>query len=81
MRLSVRYGWEALLSTTPGRGGHEMQVADAERVAGELRLALNTYRVTSLPQLQPALQRMAADRIIRICIASARLRDLSLAFT
>ncbi len=53
----------ALLSTTPGRGGHEMQVADAERVAGELGLVLHTYRVTSLPQLQPALQRMAADRI------------------
>lgn len=53
----------ALLSTTPGRGGHEMQVADAERVGGELGLSLNTYRVTSLPQLQQALKSMASDGV------------------
>lgn len=53
----------ALLSTTPGRGGHEVQLADAEGVAGELGLLLNTYRVTSLPQLQQALKSMAGDGV------------------
>lgn len=53
----------ALLSTTPGRGGHEMQLADAERTAGELGVTVTTYRVTSLAQLRPALLRMTADRV------------------
>jgi ABC-type uncharacterized transport system substrate-binding protein len=31
----------ALLSTTPGQGGHETQVADAERAAGLLNISTN----------------------------------------
>ena len=34
----------ALLSTTPGRGGHETQLADAEGAARELGLRVKSYR-------------------------------------
>jgi putative ABC transport system substrate-binding protein len=49
----------ALLSTTPGRGGHEAQVADAEQAAASL--AITVYRATSLPELETALTSMASD--------------------
>ena len=51
----------ALLSTTPGRGGHEMQLADAERAARELRLTVKPYRPTSLKELEAALTAMVND--------------------
>jgi putative tryptophan/tyrosine transport system substrate-binding protein len=51
----------ALLSTTPGHGGHEAQLADAEKVAKELRLAVKPYRATSLRELEAALAAITSD--------------------
>ena len=51
----------ALLSTTPGKGGHEAQLADAERTARELDLTVKPYRATSLPELRAALDAIRAD--------------------
>lgn len=53
----------ALLSTTPGRGGHETQLADAERAAKSLRLVVKPYRATSLKELEMALTAIANDRM------------------
>ena len=51
----------ALLSTTPGKGGHESQVADAERTATELAITVKVYRATSLPELRAALDAIRVD--------------------
>jgi putative ABC transport system substrate-binding protein len=51
----------ALLSTTPGKGGHEAQVADAERAAAELGVTVKVYRATSLPELRTALDTIRVD--------------------
>ncbi len=51
----------ALLSTTPGRGGHETQLAEAERAASQLGISVKPYRVTSFSQLQPALSAIVGD--------------------
>jgi putative ABC transport system substrate-binding protein len=51
----------ALLSTTPGRGGHETQVADAETVASSLGVDVRPYRAMSLTELRRALDQMAVD--------------------
>ena len=51
----------ALLSTTPGRGGHETQLADAQEAAGRLGVAVKPYRATSLAELDRALASIAAD--------------------
>jgi putative ABC transport system substrate-binding protein len=51
----------ALLSTTPGRGGHEAQVADAEQAAASLKISVKAYRATTLPQLETALTSIASD--------------------
>ena len=51
----------ALLSTTPGRGGHEAQLADAEKVARSLRLVVKPYRAASLRELEVALAAIASD--------------------
>jgi len=51
----------ALLSTTPGRGGHESQLADAEKVAKSLRLTVKAYRATSLRELEAALAAIIND--------------------
>ena len=51
----------ALLSTTPGRGGHEAQLADAEKVAGSLGLTVKPYRATSLQEIEVALAAIVAD--------------------
>ena len=53
----------ALLSTTPGHGGHEAQVADAEQAAVALGVSVKTYRVTSFSELEPALAAMVDDRM------------------
>ena len=45
----------ALLSTTPGRGGHEMQLTDAEQAARALGIRVKPYRAASLGELQNAL--------------------------
>ncbi len=51
----------ALLSTTPGRGGHETQLAEAERAATQFGISVKPYRVTSFSQLQPALSAIVGD--------------------
>lgn len=51
----------ALLSTTPGRGGHEKQLADAERGAGELGITVKPYRVANLAEVENALTAIVAD--------------------
>lgn len=51
----------ALLSTTPGRGGHEAQLADAEKAAGSLRLTVKAYRATSRKELEAALTHLVND--------------------
>jgi putative ABC transport system substrate-binding protein len=53
----------ALLSTTPGRGGHEIQLADTEHAAAELGISVRTYRATSLEQLQDGLTAITNDRM------------------
>jgi putative ABC transport system substrate-binding protein len=53
----------ALLSTTPGRGGHEAQLADAEESAKSLRLTVKPYRATSLGELETALAAIVSDRM------------------
>lgn len=51
----------ALLSTTPGNGGHEIQVADAENTAKALGITVTPYRAASLSELQSALGAIVAD--------------------
>jgi putative ABC transport system substrate-binding protein len=51
----------ALLSTTPGRGGHEAQLKDAEQVAKLLGLTVKAYRATSLRELESALGAIVND--------------------
>ncbi len=45
----------ALLSTTPGKGGHEAQLADAERAAPSLGVSVKAYRAASVAELEHAL--------------------------
>ena len=51
----------ALLSTTPGHGGHEAQVADAEQAAASLKISVKVYRATSSPEVEAALMSTASD--------------------
>ena len=51
----------ALLSTTPGRGGHEMQLTDAEQAARALGMRVKPYRAASLGELQNALAAIVDD--------------------
>lgn len=51
----------ALLSTTPGRGGHEVQLADAQAAASTLGVTVKPYRATSLAELEAALALIAAE--------------------
>jgi putative tryptophan/tyrosine transport system substrate-binding protein len=51
----------ALLSTTPGQGGHETQLADAEKAARLLRLTVKSYRAASLKELEAALAATVDD--------------------
>lgn len=53
----------ALVSTTPGRGGHERQLADAEQIAPELGISVKPYRATNLDELKTALGAIADDRM------------------
>lgn len=61
--VAPRVSRVALLSTTPGRGGHEAQLADAERAAKSLRLTVKPYRATSLSELEAALAAIGADHM------------------
>jgi len=45
----------ALLSTTPGRGGHETQLADAEGAARDLGFSVKVYRASTLGEMTAAL--------------------------
>ncbi len=51
----------ALLSTTPGVGGHETQLADAGKAAKSLRLTVKSYRAASLKELEAALAAIVDD--------------------
>lgn len=51
----------ALLSTTPGVGGHETQLADAEKTAKSLKIAVKPYRAASLAELETALAAIIHD--------------------
>lgn len=53
----------ALLSTTPGVGAHEIQLADAQQAAAGLGIAVTTYRASSLPELRSALDAIVRDRM------------------
>jgi ABC-type uncharacterized transport system substrate-binding protein len=53
----------ALLSTTPGHGGHEAQLADAEQAAETLGVRVKAYRATSFNDLEPALAAIADDEM------------------
>jgi putative ABC transport system substrate-binding protein len=51
----------ALLSTTPGRGGHEKQLSDAEAAGQELGFSVKVYRASSLGELNAALDAIKND--------------------
>lgn len=51
----------ALLSTTPGKGGHEIQLADAQKTAPELGIEVKPYRATTLAELEKALSDLSKD--------------------
>jgi putative tryptophan/tyrosine transport system substrate-binding protein len=53
----------ALLSATPGVGGHEAQLAEAETTAPTLGIEVTPYRVKSLEDLQKALKDLINDGI------------------
>jgi putative ABC transport system substrate-binding protein len=53
----------ALLSATPGVGGHEAQLAEAETAAPTLGIEVTPYRVKSLEDLQKALMDLTTDGI------------------
>lgn len=53
----------ALLSTTPGRGGHETQLADAERAATDLNFSVKAYRASSLSEIKIALAAIRSDQM------------------
>lgn len=53
----------ALLSTTPGVGAHEIQVADAQEAAARLGITVLPYRASSLPELQAALDAIVRDKM------------------
>lgn len=51
----------ALLSTTPGIGGHEIQLSEAETMAATLGIEVKPYRAVSLQQLEKALKDLIKD--------------------
>jgi putative ABC transport system substrate-binding protein len=51
----------ALLSTTPGRGGHETQLTDAQETATRLGVEVKPYRAANPAELESALASIAAD--------------------
>ena len=53
----------ALLSTTPGRGGHETQLADAERAARDLDFSVKAYRASSIGKITAALDAIRSDQM------------------
>lgn len=53
----------ALLSTTPGQGGHEAQLVDARTAASAIGVEVQPYRATSLAELKRALEHIATDNM------------------
>lgn len=53
----------ALLSTTPGVGAHEIQVADAQEAAARLGVKVTAHRASSLVELQQALDAIVRDQM------------------
>jgi putative ABC transport system substrate-binding protein len=53
----------ALLSTTPGVGGHETQLGDAQSAAKSLGVTVSSYRATTPDELKRALEAIVADRM------------------
>lgn len=53
----------ALLSTTPGVGGHETQTADAEHAARQLAISVKVYRAKTVAEVDGALAAIAHDRM------------------
>jgi putative tryptophan/tyrosine transport system substrate-binding protein len=53
----------ALLSTTPGRGGHETQLADAEQAARDLGISVKMYRASSVGEITIALDAIRSDQM------------------
>ena len=51
----------ALLSTTPGTGGHEIQLSEAEKMAATLGIEVKPYRASSLQQLEKALKDLVSE--------------------
>jgi putative ABC transport system substrate-binding protein len=51
----------ALLSTTPGTGGHEAQLADAVETAKSLGVTVKPYRASTLKELETALAAIVDD--------------------
>lgn len=52
----------ALLSTTPGVGGHEVQMAEATRAARRMGVAVTPYRANDIAELKRALSATVADK-------------------
>jgi putative ABC transport system substrate-binding protein len=53
----------ALLSTTPGVGGHEAQLQDAQNVAASFGVTVHPYRATTPDELTRALEAIVTDRM------------------
>lgn len=53
----------ALLSTTPGVGGHETQLNEAEKTAATLKIKVKPYRATSLAEIKEALSKVVDDKM------------------
>lgn len=51
----------ALVSTTPGTGGHEIQLSEAEMTAATLGIEVKPYRAGSFQQLEKALKDLIND--------------------
>jgi putative ABC transport system substrate-binding protein len=52
-----------LLSTTPGRGGHEIQLADAQAAAKRLGVTVEALRATTVAEIDEALARIAVEKM------------------
>ena len=63
----------ALVSATPGVGGHEAQLAEAEATAEALGLVVKPYRVMSLDDLSKALVEIASDKMDGVLIFQGAL--------
>jgi putative tryptophan/tyrosine transport system substrate-binding protein len=53
----------ALLSTTPGRGGHETQLADAQAAGNDLGFSVKVYRASTLAEITTALDSIRSDQM------------------